>query len=495
MNKEETQNKVISGVGWSSLASIVNYLLLFTRTFILVRFLAPEDFGLMALSLLLVTVMKQFSHIGLEQAVIQEDNVDQSTINTVWSTSIIRGLLFFGLINIFCPYYADYFNEPELKTILPILSCAAIFNGFKNSYVVLAQKALKFDVLFKLTVIANIVEFIITVTLAVIYGNVIALVMGYLAGSIAALILSFTLFHRRPNFVFNTSEFLKLFKFGKWVFSGGILIFLILNIDTTVIGKVLGTAMLGYYTIAFRFANFAATDIVLTFSKSLYPSFSLVKNDLTLLKDYFLTTVLIISIVVLPIMMILGFYAESFVLYFLGSDWEQVILPLKILVVFGIVRSFASVCGFIFWAVGKPKIQSGISFLQLVLILIIILPLTSNYNIAGTALAVTIPLFVSSLISFYYVGLELKINIYDLFSYLRSTFLAGVCLLSLIIFMQWYFQSIPSTLIFLLNGAVLCSIYLILLFLFDYFSGKKIIGITKNVVNHFNRNNLTRSAN
>ena len=134
MNQKNIQNKVISGIGWSSFSSIISYLLIFSRIFILVRFLSPDDFGIMALSLMLLAVMKQFSHVGLEQAVIQEENISEQTINTVWTVSIIRGVIFFALINIFTPFYANYFNESELVSILTILSFSAIFNGLKNSF-------------------------------------------------------------------------------------------------------------------------------------------------------------------------------------------------------------------------------------------------------------------------------------------------------------------------------------------------------------------------
>ena len=104
-----------------------------------------------------------------------------------------------------------------------------IFNGCRNSYVVASQKALDFDLLFKLNVITAVVEFITTVTLAIIYGDVIALAIGYLTGSVTGCILSFVIFKSRPNLYFSKSEFFRLFHFGKWVFSGGIVIFLILN--------------------------------------------------------------------------------------------------------------------------------------------------------------------------------------------------------------------------------------------------------------------------
>lgn len=482
MNQKNTQNKIISGLGWSSFSSIINYILIFLRVFILVRFLSPDDFGIMALSLMLLAVMKQFSHVGLEQAVIQEEDVNERTINTVWTVSIIKGVIFFALINLFSPYYANYFDESELISILTILSFSAIFNGFKNSYISSTEKNMRFDVLFKINVSSNLIEFITSVVLAIIYQNVIALAIGYLASSIVRMVLSFFLLKDRPSFAFNTDEFFKLFKFGKWVFGSGVLVFLIVNIDTTVIGKILGVTILGYYQIAFRLGNFAATDIVLTFSRAIYPSFSLVKQDLNILKKYFLTTILFIFITTMPIMLIIGFYAESFVTYFIGSNWLEVIVPLKILVAFGIIRSMASMCGYVFWALGKPKIATNISFFQLILISIIILPLTNQFGIIGTAISVTIPLFISSFISFYYVALELKIKFKDLIEFLSSAFISIILLIITICIMRWQFDYIDSIFIFLVNATILVAAYSLYLLLFDYFGKRKVINIIKAIL-------------
>ena len=122
MNIQANNKRVIAGISWSSLSSIVNYILLFTRTLILVRILAPEDFGIMALSLLLVTTIKQFSNMGLEQALVQKDNVTESTVNTIWVASILRGIIFFILIILISPLYADFFDEQKLTQILLIIS-------------------------------------------------------------------------------------------------------------------------------------------------------------------------------------------------------------------------------------------------------------------------------------------------------------------------------------------------------------------------------------
>ena len=470
---ESAKHKVANAIGWSSLASAINYVMLFARTFILVRFLAPDDFGIMALSLLLVTTIKQFSHVGLEQAVIQDTTTTAKTMDTIWTVSVVRGFLFFAIIMGVTPYYAAYFSESALIPILTLVSFSAIFNGCRNSYVVASQKALDFDLLFKLNVITAVVEFITTVTLAIIYGDVIALAIGYLTGSVTGCILSFVIFKSRPNFHFSTSEFFKLFHFGKWIFSGGIVIFLILNIDTSVVGKMLGVVLLGYYQVAFRVANFAATDIVLTFSKALYPSYSYVKGDPHMLKKYFLTTIFFISVTVVPLMTLVGLYADSFVALFIGITWEEMVSPLKVLIIFGIVRSFGSICGYVFWTLGRPKIQTMISLAQLSLIVLCIFPLISKFSITGAAWAVTLPLMFTSIASFFFTVKLLSINSDDCLTYFLSPSLALVTLVLAISIIQTFFPNIPSIATFMLISIFLAFIYLGFLYIFDHFGSRK----------------------
>lgn len=484
MNQKTNEAKVLNGIGWSSLSSIINYILLFTRTFILVRILAPQDFGLMALSLLLLSTIKQFSYLGLEQALIQQTNVNKSTVNTIWTISIIRGIFFFALIVLISPYYANFFTQPNLISILYVLSFASIISGFKNSYVSVLQKELKFDIIFKLVVISGLVEFCTTIALAIIYENVMALAVGYLMGAIANVLLSFLLISRKPNFSFNYNEFIQLFRFGKWVLGGGVIIFLIVNIDTFVIGKLLGVTLLGLYQIVYRFSNFAATDIVLTFSQSIYPSFALVKKDLNELKKYFLNTILIITFIIMPIMTILLFYAQDFIYYLIGPDWIPALLTFEILILFGMTRSLASICGFVFWTIGKPKIQTYISFFQFILICILIYPLSIKYSIAGTAAAITLPLIISSWFSYYFVKKELNFKIKDIISYLSAPILGLISLILTMIYIQNNFEYINSTLLFLTNFIFLFALYLIFTFIYDYIGNKRVINLIMNAYNH-----------
>lgn len=479
-------SRIIGGIGWSSLSSILSNILLFSRTFILVRLLVPEDFGVMALSLLLVTTFKQFSFLGLEQAIIQDDDLSRKTTNTIWTVSIFRGVIFFGLINLLAPYYSNFFNEVRLVQVLFVVSFGVLLTGFKNSYVSVMQKELRFDKLFKISAITQLIEFIITIILAILYKDVLALAIGYSVGAFVGLVLSFIVINQRPRFQFDYQEFKKLFHFGKWVLGGGIIGFIILNMDTTVIGKILGASMLGYYSIAFRFANFAPTDIVLTFSQSIYPSFALVKNDLEVLREYFLNSILIITIIILPFFIILGFYAEGFVINFIGQDWSEAILPLKVLVIFGVLRTYLSMCGFVFWSIGKPKIQSTILIVQLIFAATIIYPLTIEYGIIGTAISVTLALISSFVLNYFKIFQELNIKTIHLSSFFGSTLISSILFISVVwLTKQVYGAEVSSSpLNFTLFFAFLYLLNLTTNIVLDFYGNKRFINLVKSILIH-----------
>ena len=67
---------------------------------------------------------------------------------------------------------------------------------------------------------------------------------------------------------------------------------------------------------------------------------------------------------------------------------------IQALCIFGVTRSIAATMGSIFYGVGKPKIQTKLAIIQLIILAVIIYPLTVRWNILGTSLAIIIPMIV-----------------------------------------------------------------------------------------------------
>ena len=84
---------------------------------------------------------------------------------------------------------------------------------------------------------------------------------------------------------------------------------------------------------------------------------------------------------------------------------------MRILAVFGCFRAIGAPSGYLYAAIGKPKISFYTNLAKLIVIAILIYPLTVAYGIAGAALAVTIPMVIAVAGEFFVLGRVIGINL------------------------------------------------------------------------------------
>ena len=198
---------------------------------------------------------------------------------------------------------------------------------------------------------------------------------------------------------------------------------------------------------------------------------------------------IIISVFILPVLILLGLYAESFVIYLLGESWIEAIWPLRILVIFGLLRSYLSVCGFIFWSIGEPNIQTKILFVQLIILAILIIPLTINFGITGTAISVTSALMISFFMHFYSAFKKLNIEFKDLKLYFSSILIGSITLLVLIALFEFFQFQINSALVFIIYFIALLVFFIMISLVSDFLGSGKILNLWKNTSNYIRARN------
>ena len=109
--------------------------------------------------------------------------------------------------------------------------------------------------------------------------------------------------------------------------------------------------------------------------------------------------------------------APDFVSVVLGDKWNPAVPAVQVLCFFGLSRSIAATTGSIFKAIGKAEILFKTGLLQLFLMILLMLPLTSRFGIVGMSLAIVIPIFIITTIQLYIISTLLKIckkNIFKL---------------------------------------------------------------------------------
>jgi len=237
--KESLSQQVARGGFWVFALRITDRGLGFIRLIILARLLTPDDFGLLGISLLALSILGTFSGTGFGAALIQKKERTDEYLDTAWTVQIIRGIVLFAILFTVSPLVAIFFNTPEAASIIKVLAFTQLLGGFNNIGIVYFRKELEFHKQFIYSFVSSVVAMLVAISLAFILRNVWALVFGLLAGNVTALILSYIICSYRPKIEFNLAKIKELFGFGKWILGSSILIFLGTHGDDVFVGKLL----------------------------------------------------------------------------------------------------------------------------------------------------------------------------------------------------------------------------------------------------------------
>lgn len=389
--------RTVRGGFWVFSLRIVQQLFGLARLVILARLLAPHDFGLMGIALLTMSTLETFSDTGFQQALIQKQEDIESYLNAAWTVMILRGLVLFGILYFIAPFAASFFDVPEAKPIIQVIGLSFLLQAFTNIGVTYFQKELKFNKEFIYQFSGTLADFIVAILAVLILRNVWALVFGLLAGNVVRCIMSYLIHPYRPRLSRDLVKVEELFGFGKWVLGSSILVFLITQGDNIFVGKLLGVTALGFYQMAYRIANMPATEITHVISSVTFPAYSKLQSDVPKLREAYLKVLKVTMCLSFPIAGLIFVLAPDFTRIFLGEKWMPMVPAMQVLVFAGLVRSIAATAGNIFFAVGKPNIDTKLQIIRLFVLAILIYPFSIRWGITGISIVVFLSIFTSGI--------------------------------------------------------------------------------------------------
>ena len=429
MNSSEGsfKQKVLRSGLWLVLGSTIVRILELFRSIILARLLLPEVFGVMGIIHILRQGIQQFSQTSFGDAIIYRKSEIEESINTAWLLNIFRGLVLCVLLFLLSPLIASFYGEEILDTGIKILGIVFIFDGLYNTNMVLYRKNIDLKNIAMLNMISSVLGIMVVIVLAYYLRNVWALLIGIVFSSFIQVSLSFRVAGKMPKFTFHPKLAWELFHYGKYITGVGIIVFLTTRLDDILVGKLLGMRELGFYINAYFFANLPATHITNVLGQLVFPSYSHYNEDQEKLNRLFLRVFKLVSSITIPASFGILVLSDEIASVLLGEIWVPMVPALKILVFFGMFRAVAGCTGPLLNAMGKPRITFWIVLCKLVVIAAIIYPLTIHYGISGTALAVTVPMFLEQIYLWFLISRLTGISIKTLLGQVvRPILLAGL---------------------------------------------------------------------
>ena len=272
--RTEIAEKATRSVKWSVFASLAPRLITPISTLILAALLTPQDFGVVAISTLVINLIQTFAGLGLAHAIIQRPSKDleQAYTSAFWAI-LVTSLVFYISLWFLAPALAQAYQNPVVAHVLRIAGLALPVYAFGYIPQVLLQRELNFKRHFWLSFALLVVSAVVSVALALLDAGLWALVIGSLAGTVASIAVAWYSVAWRPAFRMDWVVTRSLLGFGVWSLVTGFQTWLLSYGDNALAGLFLGAAGVGVYAMGFTFAGLLpgfANSVVTTVA---YPAF------------------------------------------------------------------------------------------------------------------------------------------------------------------------------------------------------------------------------
>ena len=370
MSEEQPQQsmtrRTARGMAWAYGSYVGGRVLVLVATAILARLLTPEEFGLVALALTFTAFLDMLKDFGVAEAliIVKEEEVEEKA-ETAWAVMQAGGLLLFVLISALGPLAADFYDEPALKAIMPVLGATFVLRSFGAAHYAIAQKTLDFRTRTVAELADVIVRGVAGVALALAGAGAWSLVLGYVAGTTAMTTTLWILVKWRPKLRPRRDHLRELLGFGGALTGVSLAGAVLGNVDRLLIGRVLGAAPLGLYSLASRLPELLIINLSVVAGQVLFPAFAAVDRDA--LHAAFLTSLRYAAMVALPLAAFMGILAEPLVLAAFGDQWLEAVAVMQIFTLYALASPITLVCGTVYKARGKAGLLLRMSVLQVLI--------------------------------------------------------------------------------------------------------------------------------
>jgi PST family polysaccharide transporter len=323
-DKENLAKATIHGTFWGYASTYSSKLIVLISTTILARVLLQEDFGVAGYALVVMSFLDIINGLGIGPAIIYYPK-DKERTNCAFWLGLAIGIALFALAWVIAPLAGKYFNDARAIPVTRVLALAFPFSALGIVHEALLRKELAF----KLKAIPDfaraVSKGIVSIVMAILGFGVWSIIFGQLVGVVFSVILYWWIIPWRPSLRLNPNMVRSLLSYGLNIVSVRALSAVLLNTDFLLVGRFLGTAALGTYTLAVRVPNILIGQFADVIGQVLFPVYAKMGNDSSLFKKGLFMTIRYVSMITLPIGLGLALVAEPFVLTLFTEKWADAI--------------------------------------------------------------------------------------------------------------------------------------------------------------------------
>lgn len=337
----------VSAVKWSAFGNVARYGLQLGAQIVLARLLGPENYGLFALGMIVLTFSNMLADFGFAWGLVQTQNLSEKDIRFVFTWQLISGTVAAVCLYTLAPLVANFFNEPRTESIIQWLSLVCLIQAVSAPSRNLLRRNLDFKWANIIEITSYSIGYIaIGIPLAFYGAGVWSLVAAWITQALFTLLFSAI---RRPHSIkllFWYEGASDMTGVGYTVFGTNICNWLLNNFDRILLGRLLNAHTVGLYSVGYNLANTPNSLFIGALQPAFLAAGARIQSEPNRLRNAYLSVLASVWIIILPMFVLLAVIAQDLVAVLYGSDWVSTGMVLTILAL--------AMPAYITWAMSTP---------------------------------------------------------------------------------------------------------------------------------------------
>lgn len=355
-DREDLTSKVISGTRWTAISSISMQVVRLVVQIILARLLMPEDFGVVAVAIVVINFLDIVMDLGTGVAIIQRKDLPPPLASAIFVVNAGIGVALFVLTVGAASSIARLFGTPQATSVIQVMAFALIITSLSRTQYAMLKRRMAFRSFAFVEIGGAVANAAVSIPLAVLGAGAWALVFGHLSAVLVSALIAYRVSGWLPTRPIDLRALREIASFSLNVVGYQLTRFALMNADKLVIGRFLGAAPLGVYAIAERFMKYPVMMLAQGVIDVLTPALSRTQDDREALARGALRAFGAVALITFPLMFGLATVAYDFTIVVLSARWLEAAPLIRILGPTGAILALIYVAQVILVALGRAEV-------------------------------------------------------------------------------------------------------------------------------------------
>lgn len=335
----------------------VKFVLQSISTVVLARLLMPEDFGLVAMVMVIVGFAAVFQDMGFSWATVQSPRITHQQASALFWIQVAVTIGLGAVVAFISPFVAAFYNEPRLTAIGYALSTTFVLHGVAAQHLAILRRQMRFVTMAVVQLVSLAVAVTLAISVALQGGGYWAVVTHQLASPAVAAALLWALTGWRPGMPRRGAGIRSLVSFGSYLTASNFFNYFTKQADKALLGYFAGAAQLGLYSKAYNLFKMPIQQLNGPLNSVAMPALSRLHNRPTEYRYFYLRLVQGLAYLSMPLVAIVAGVSDLLVPLVLGEQWAEASRVFQLLAIAGLVTPVLWTAGWVNQSMGRADRQ------------------------------------------------------------------------------------------------------------------------------------------